>query len=116
MSFLSLVNCSNCSRFLRSSSSNRRARRIFIAIARFLCCERSFWQLTTMPLGKWVIRTAESVLLTCWPPAPLARKVSMRRSAGVIVTSTLSSIDGKTKNEANEEWGGGLGGEGEKGH
>ena len=24
-----------------------------------------------MPVGRWVIRTAESVLLTCWPPAPL---------------------------------------------
>ncbi len=50
-----------------------RAQVIFIAIARFLCCERSFWQVTTMPLGIWVKRTAESVLLTCWPPALLAR-------------------------------------------
>ena len=25
------------------------------------------------PIGLWVIRTAESVLLTCWPPAPDAR-------------------------------------------
>ena len=25
------------------------------------------------PVGMWVIRTAESVLLTCWPPAPEAR-------------------------------------------
>ena len=23
-----------------------------------------------MPVGRWVMRTAESVLLTCWPPAP----------------------------------------------
>ena len=28
---------------------------------------------TTMPDGKCVIRTAELVLLTCWPPAPPAR-------------------------------------------
>ena len=40
------------------------------AVARFLCCERSFWQATTMPVGMWVMRTAESVVLTCWPPAP----------------------------------------------
>ena len=29
------------------------------------------------------MRIALSVLLTCWPPAPLARKVSMRSSAGL---------------------------------
>jgi hypothetical protein len=39
-----------------------------------------------MPVGRWVMRTAESVLLMCWPPAPEARKVSMRRSAGLIST------------------------------
>ncbi len=44
-----------------------------IARARFLCCERSSWHSTTIPLGKWVMRTAESVLLMCWPPAPEAR-------------------------------------------
>ncbi len=44
-----------------------------IAVARFEDCERSFWHCTTIPVGRWVIRTAESVLLTCWPPAPLAR-------------------------------------------
>ena len=37
-------------------------------------------EVTTIPDGKWVIRTAESVLLTCWPPAPDDRKVSMRMS------------------------------------
>ena len=29
------------------------------------------------------MRIADSVLLTCWPPAPLARKVSICRSAGI---------------------------------
>src|SRR5437870_12483679 len=29
---------------------------------------RSFWHCTTMPEERWVIRTAESVTLTCWPP------------------------------------------------
>ena len=33
-----------------------------------------------MPVGRWVIRTAESVVLTLWPPGPLLRKTSMRRS------------------------------------
>ena len=27
-----------------------------------------------MPVGKWTTRIADSVLLTCWPPAPLERK------------------------------------------
>ena len=27
--------------------------------------------ITTMPVGRWVMRIADSVLLTCWPPAPL---------------------------------------------
>jgi hypothetical protein len=37
---------------------------------------------TTVPVGRCVMRTADSVLLTCWPPAPPARMVSMRRSPG----------------------------------
>ena len=41
-----------------------------IACSRFCNCERSFWQETTMPLGRWVMRTAESVVLTPWPPGP----------------------------------------------
>ena len=32
---------------------------MFQAVARFLCCERSVWQATTMPVGMWVMRTAE---------------------------------------------------------
>ena len=27
-----------------------------------MCCERSSWHSTTMPVGKWVMRIAESVL------------------------------------------------------
>ena len=42
------------------------------------------------------MRIALSVLLTCWPPAPLARKVSMRSSAGFSVTSSASSGSGIT--------------------
>ncbi len=33
----------------------------------------SSWQATTMPLGRWVIRTAESVVLTDCPPGPVER-------------------------------------------
>ena len=41
-----------------------------IACSRFCSWLFSFWQLTTMPVGRWVIRTAESVVLTLWPPGP----------------------------------------------
>ena len=42
-------------------------------LSRFWNWLRSIWQDTTMPVGMWVRRTAEEVLLTCWPPAPLER-------------------------------------------
>src|SRR6516164_818736 len=54
------------------------------AVARFLCWERSAWQTTAMPVGMWVRRTADSVLLTCWPPAPPERIVSVRTSASLM--------------------------------
>lgn len=44
-----------------------------MALALFWICERSFWQETTMPVGMWVSRTAESVVLTPWPPGPEER-------------------------------------------
>ena len=50
------------------------------ACALFLCCERPAWQTTATPVGMCVSRTADSVLLTCWPPAPPERMVSMRTS------------------------------------
>jgi hypothetical protein len=50
-----------------------------------------------------VIRTAESVLLTCWPPEPEARKVSMRMSLSWISIST-SSTSGRTATVAAEVW------------
>src|ERR1700683_4422042 len=51
-----------------SSCSYIFARSIFIAFALFECWLRSFWHCTTRPVGRCVMRTAESVLLTCWPP------------------------------------------------
>ena len=43
----------------------------------------------------WVIRIADSVLLTCCPPAPLALYVSIFKSESLISIST-SSASGKT--------------------
>ena len=42
-----------------------------------------------MPVGRCVMRTAESVMLTCWPPAPLERYVSTRRSLSLISISIV---------------------------
>jgi hypothetical protein len=56
-----------------------------------------------MPLGRWVIRTAESVVLTLCPPGPEDRKTSMRRSFGSTETST-SSASGSTSTPAAEVW------------
>ena len=89
------VAASFAARSLRSLS-RRRAASTASAFALFRCCERSSWHSTTMPVGRCVMRTAESVLLTCWPPAPLARKVSIRRSAGFSTTSATSSASGST--------------------
>ncbi len=41
-----------------------------LALARFFGCERSSWQVTTMPVGLWVMRIAVATLFTFWPPAP----------------------------------------------
>src|SRR5450759_760012 len=71
------------------------ARSMVIALDRFLCCERSSCTKTIIPLGRWVMRMADSVLLTCWPPAPCARMVSILRSSSLILMST-SSTSGST--------------------
>ena len=47
-------------------------------------------------VGRCVMRIAESVLLTCWPPAPDARYVSTFRSALLISISPTSSGSGNT--------------------
>ena len=72
-----------------------------IAVALFDVCERSFWHWTTMPVGRCVMRTAESVLFTCCPPAPLERYVSMRSSDSSISTGASSGRSGATTICAN---------------
>src|SRR5260370_252371 len=72
-----------------------RERRMFIADARFLCWDRLPCMLTTLPVGIWVMRIADSVLLTCWPPAPCKRMASIHKSSLLMPTST-SSTSGAT--------------------
>ena len=66
-----------------------------MALARFLICDFSSWQVTTSPVGRCVMRTAEYVVFTDCPPGPEEQKVSMRMSLGSILTST-SSASGST--------------------
>ena len=73
-----------------------------MATSRFWYWLRSTWQETTMPVGICVRRTAEEVLLTFCPPAPLERNTSILMSAGSMSTSMVSSISGMTSSEAND--------------
>ncbi len=52
-------------------------------MARFLCWLFSSCIATTMPVGRWVMRTALSVLLTCWPPAP-GRAIDVDAQVGLV--------------------------------
>src|SRR5258705_11791605 len=72
------------------------------ACALFLGCERPAWQTTATPVGIWVRRTADSVLLTCCPPAPPERMVSVRTSDSLMSILMLSSTTGKIATEENE--------------
>ena len=56
-----------------------------------------------MPVGRWVMRTAESVVLTCWPPAPDERIVSMRMSS-LRISMSMSSASGSTATVAADVW------------
>ena len=82
--------------------SNNRAFSTRIAESLLRCCDRSFWHETTMPVGRCVMRIAESVTLTCWPPAPLDRNVSMRMSFSSISMSSSSGSSGHTYTDAND--------------
>ena len=56
-----------------------------------------------IPVGIWVRRTAESVVLTHCPPLPDARITSIRQSFMSICTST-SSASGITATVAVDVW------------
>ena len=63
----------------------------------------SFWQDTTTPVGRCVMRTAESVVFTLWPPGPEDLNTSIFSSFGSIVTS-IGSASGRTRTPAAEVW------------
>src|SRR6218665_2195524 len=100
-------------RSLRSFSC-RRACSTCKARALLPCWLRPSWHSATMPVGRCTTRTAESVLLICWPPAPLARKVSMRSSAGLSAMGRAGPGSGIRATGPALGWGyqGGGGGDG----
>ena len=65
--------------------------------------ERSSCIATKIPVGRCVIRTAESVVFTDCPPGPDERKTSIFKSLSSISTST-SSASGITATVAVEVW------------
>ena len=62
----------SASLFARASAARREAS-TRSAASLFYSCDFSFCIDTTMPEGMCVMRTAESVVLTDWPPGPLER-------------------------------------------
>src|SRR5712692_2117542 len=74
-----------------------------MAVSRLRSCERSFWHDTTMLVGRCVMRTAESAVLTPCPPGPDERKTSIRSSSSRTLTST-SSTSGVTATDAKLVW------------
>ena len=63
-----------------------------IALALFLCWLFSSWISTTRPVGRWVIRTAESVVLTDWPPGP-GRALDVDPEVLLLVDLDLDLVD-----------------------
>ena len=49
-------------------------------VCRFCSWLRDSRDTTVTPEGTWRMRTAESVVLTPWPPGPVARKTSVTQS------------------------------------
>ena len=58
----------------------------------------------TIPEGRWVTRTALSVLFTCCPPGPEDRNRSICSSEGRIRREETASEMGERDTEANEVW------------
>jgi len=57
-----------------------------------------------MPVGMWVSRTAESVVLTDWPPGPEDRKTSTLISFSGMSMWSVCSMSGMTSTAANDVW------------
>ena len=78
-------------------------RRTFSALSLFLSCDFSSWQEITIPVGIWVRRTAESVVLTHCPPFPDARNTSNLQSF-ISRWKSISSASGMIATVMVEVW------------
>ncbi|MNW49302.1 hypothetical protein D3C74_267130 [compost metagenome] len=85
-------------------AARRRARSTRMACSRFWSWDFSFCIETVIPVGRCVMRTAESVVLTDCPPGPEDRYTSMRSSFWSISISPASSTSGNTSTPAAEVW------------
>ena len=59
---------------------------------------------TTMPVGRWVMRTAEYVVFTPWPPGPDEQYVSTRMSVSGMSMWSVASTSGTTSTAAKLVW------------
>ena len=75
-----------------------------MAAARFWIWDFSSCMDTTNPVGMWVMRTAESVVLTLCPPGPEERKTSTRMSVSGTSMWSVDSMSGMTSTAAKEVW------------
>ena len=73
-----------------------------MAAARFWIWDFSSCMETTRPVGMWVMRTAESVVLTDCPPGPEERKTSTRMSVSGTSMWSVDSMSGMTSTAAKE--------------
>src|SRR2546426_267997 len=82
----SRARAASCSAIILSSRRERST-----SSARILFWSWLFWSWhwTTTFVGRWVMRTALSVVLTLWPPGPCERKTSIRRSFSSIFVDLL---------------------------
>jgi hypothetical protein len=72
--------------------------------SRFCSCDFSFCIDTTMPVGRWVMRTAGVGRVDRLPPGPDERNTSICRSFGLMSISSGSSTSGKTSTPVVDVW------------
>src|SRR3990172_2568965 len=76
---------------------------MLIARVRFCSWDRSSWHWTTIPVGRWVRRTAVAFFWTFCPPAPPELKTSILMSfSGMSISISLASAN--TATVAVEVW------------
>ena len=89
------------SRFFSSDLVEPRAQHVPGLRAVLVLRAARLWQTTAMPVGMWVRRTADSVLLTCWPPAP-PRAHGVDAHVGFVDVDLDAVVDHRIDRDAGE--------------